>query len=683
VDGLVFSHTLRVCGFSPMSTTSHPSPLPEDITAALRVVGVGKVELSVDEEALLRLLAGSVGVRSDQLMRDPVMSRVGIEERLSRLEAAGLLSRREMISREAAWVFLTRAGCRAIGVPYRRLDVRALDHRYYVNEVRLSVLASSPAGIWCPERFLPGRGSPRSKEWPDAVLTLGHRSYAIEVELSMKVDWRLRGLVVQKASRHDAVVYFCPARTFSRVSAVVAGLGLGNVHVRLLECEPPRPAVRFPRAKRGAPPLPGERAIAVWVSEQRMVRLDHLACLLGVAMPEAERRLAEFVEIGSLGRGPGLAGEEDWFWLRPRGERLAANGIGPVESGRFARYERMAVVNGLRLALESSKSGSRWVSREVWRAGDGRGVAWQHAPDGVVLGPDGSRMAVYVLLRLNRNQKVPGLLRRFSASFDRVLCVGPPRVRMALAEMARRGGLANVEFADVKGKRAVAAPPPSRGRMRGPLPERTAVPADVRRAVRLCGEEGYLSLAELVSLTGCSDSGGVEALQVAEALGMVRDDWRDALGRQVFAATDRGLRFAELPLRAVQGWQVSKTVGIREVVVAARAELAGPSSGVCWVSGRMLGGAVGRGPRRLKALVAEGERTRAVEVMGTHVERTAARLRWVLGVCDCAVLYCSPSVWEAAEKLVAKRGWDKVELRAVSASVEADRETFRKLGTGF
>jgi hypothetical protein len=295
-------------------------------------------------------------------------------------------------------------------------------------------------------------------------------------------------LILLKSRRNEVVVYFCRGSALRAVSEAVAELRVGNVAVRRLECDPPRPLLVFPPARRGVGALDGERQVAGWVSEQGAARLDHLAEVLSVSVAEADRVLDGFVEVGSLGRCPGLAGEADWFWVRHRGARLADNGLGCGEGARYSRFERLAVVNRLRLGLESSDGVGVWISGRVLRlreAEAGRGGSWQHFPDGVVIERDGSRTAVYAVLRVNRNPKIPRLLQRFAESFDRVLCLGPMRVRTAVGEMARARGLTNVVFGDLAGRKAVIGPAPSRRRILGPLPIRESVPRAVRQAVRL------------------------------------------------------------------------------------------------------------------------------------------------------------------------------------------------------
>jgi hypothetical protein len=199
--------------------------------------------------------------------------------------------------------------------------------------------------------------------------------------------------------------------------------------------------------------------------------------------------------------------------------------------------------------------------------------------------------------------------------------------------------------------------------------------------VTLCGEEGFLTAAELGQLSGSGPEELSRLLSAGVGLGLLRDDQRDALDRQVFGATSPGVRFVGLEVVAAR--RPVCDIGEHQVLVQARVESAVGVDGVRWFSRRVLAGSVGRGPRLLKGLLERDGGTYAVDVQLGPVLKTRKvreRLGWILERCDGLIVYCTVAGRPGIEAMVASQGWRDVELRAVSPTIEADREALRSRG---
>jgi hypothetical protein len=133
-----------------------------------------------------------------------------VQRVLSRLRDAGLIRTCRLLLGDPAWVIPTAAGLRAAGHSFAVWHPRVglLAHVAAVNDVRLHAQARSPESEWISERIL-ARERRMGEHLPDALVLVDGQRVAIEVELTVKSQRRLTGILDELAGRFDTVLYFC------------------------------------------------------------------------------------------------------------------------------------------------------------------------------------------------------------------------------------------------------------------------------------------------------------------------------------------------------------------------------------------------------------------------------------------------------------------------------------------
>ena len=189
---------------------------------------------------LLRWLGEQYGARVDQI---EVLLGCGprtVERSLARLRAAGLIDTRRLLVGEPSWAISTSAGLRTAGQGFGlwRPRVALLAHVAAVNDLRLHIGRRSPESEWVCERARARERQP-GEHLPDAVVITEERRVAIEVELSVKSQRRVRSILDELSSRFEAILYFCapaPHRQLSRLTETGRWPELGvrelpNLHI--------------------------------------------------------------------------------------------------------------------------------------------------------------------------------------------------------------------------------------------------------------------------------------------------------------------------------------------------------------------------------------------------------------------------------------------------------------------
>lgn len=171
---------------------------------------------------LLRWLAEQYGARIDQLEVLLVRGPRTVQRSLARLRAAGLIETRRLLVGEPAWAIPTSAGLRTTGHGFGLWHPRVglLAHVATVNDVRLHITRRSPESEWVCERSLARERQP-GEHLPDAVVITEGRRVAIEVELSVKSQRRMRAILDELSGRFETIVYFCapaPHRQLSQLA---------------------------------------------------------------------------------------------------------------------------------------------------------------------------------------------------------------------------------------------------------------------------------------------------------------------------------------------------------------------------------------------------------------------------------------------------------------------------------
>lgn len=183
----------------------------------------GKVTITARDEAVLKWIGEQYAVRLDQLQvllgrraqaqtqAEDLVSADTARRVVSRWAKAGWVERRKIYHREPEWVWLTRAGMRAVGLGYfaGAPSPVMLNHYRQVNRVRLSVEERHPTAVWACERALkPQRQRDRDTHYADAEVRIGEATIGLEVELSVKTAAKLAAIVAGLAREYRSVWYF-------------------------------------------------------------------------------------------------------------------------------------------------------------------------------------------------------------------------------------------------------------------------------------------------------------------------------------------------------------------------------------------------------------------------------------------------------------------------------------------
>jgi hypothetical protein len=171
---------------------------------------------------LLGWLGDQYAARADQLEALLGCGPRSVQRVLARLRDAGLVSTHRLLVGEPAWVTPTRAGLAACGSGFKvwQPKVGQLCHVAAVNEIRLYVQARSPSARWVSERSLARERRP-GEHLPDGVVITGGQRVAVEAELNVKSDRRVRAILDELTARFDLVLYYCapgPHRQLTRLA---------------------------------------------------------------------------------------------------------------------------------------------------------------------------------------------------------------------------------------------------------------------------------------------------------------------------------------------------------------------------------------------------------------------------------------------------------------------------------
>jgi hypothetical protein len=160
-----------------------------------------------------------------------------VQRTLARLRDHGMVTTRRLLAGEPAWVLPTTAGLRACGSSFGVWQPRVglLAHVAAVNDVRLHIQQRSPASEWIAERTL-ARDRRAGEHLPDAIVLANGQRVAIEVELTIKSQRRVTGILDELAGRFDAVVYFCAPVPHRQLTLLVDTGRWPTLGVRELPC---------------------------------------------------------------------------------------------------------------------------------------------------------------------------------------------------------------------------------------------------------------------------------------------------------------------------------------------------------------------------------------------------------------------------------------------------------------
>jgi|GEM_PF-1413435 len=179
--------------------------------------------LSARDLFVLGWVCEQYGARADQL---EILLGCGprtVQRLLARLRDAGLIGTRRLLVGESVWAIPTSKGLRTAGQGFGIWHPRlgGLAHVAAVTDVRLHIHKRSPDSEWVSERVL-ARERERGEHLPDGVVITGDRQrVAIEAELTVKSQHRVRLILDELSTRFDTVLYFCvpgPYRQLSKLA---------------------------------------------------------------------------------------------------------------------------------------------------------------------------------------------------------------------------------------------------------------------------------------------------------------------------------------------------------------------------------------------------------------------------------------------------------------------------------
>ena len=208
-----------------------------------RRADAGSVRLSERDGQLLRLIGEQYAITVDQLAR--LIGRTPRTGRWlrDRWRRAGWVESRQLTAAGPSFLWLTRAGTRVAGSPFRtwRPNAALASHIEAVTEVRL-LSEQHGLGLWVCERALAKSlcfATPVRAHLPDAVIATGDGRIAVEVELTLKSRARLEALLLELGRDYDRVWYFAVPSLVPRLRELAAALPWQNIAVHPY---PPRAA---------------------------------------------------------------------------------------------------------------------------------------------------------------------------------------------------------------------------------------------------------------------------------------------------------------------------------------------------------------------------------------------------------------------------------------------------------
>jgi hypothetical protein len=162
---------------------------------------------------------------------------------IDRWEIAGLVVYKKILADEPGYCWVTPAGLRTAGLPFRAFVPQPsnLRHLFWCVQARLALTARYPTWSWRSERWLRTELDQRIKsvKLPDALLVAEDgRTIAVEVELTQKNSIKLEEIMKARTLVYAQTVYFAPpaiARVLSRIRDQLDDIDARKVVIQLLE----------------------------------------------------------------------------------------------------------------------------------------------------------------------------------------------------------------------------------------------------------------------------------------------------------------------------------------------------------------------------------------------------------------------------------------------------------------
>ena len=215
--------------------------MPQNSTVAKR----RQVLVTERDLALLPVIAAQCAITQSQLARLLGRSEHTARSLRARWQRAGWIESRVLMVGVPPFIWLTPAGQRVCGVdwkPWRPSALGRLPHLAACTDARLMVAERVPEAVWTSERELLRAARlndvTRSRHMPDAEVTIGERTVAIEVELTAKERKRTELIVLSLLGRYDAVCYFAVGATRRQLEAIARKEHFRGLQVLELDSRP-------------------------------------------------------------------------------------------------------------------------------------------------------------------------------------------------------------------------------------------------------------------------------------------------------------------------------------------------------------------------------------------------------------------------------------------------------------
>jgi hypothetical protein len=150
---------------------------------------------------------------------------------IKKMASLGLIEKDIILHHDQAWIWLTRAGLREVGLNFNYGGAPSssrLPHLYSINQVRLAIEAKRPGDLWKSEREIrketPAAAKGETKEHtPDALLTnaTNGKVTALEIEVHAKTDDELESNLRELAVTYKSVWYFTTSATRRQVEKIL------------------------------------------------------------------------------------------------------------------------------------------------------------------------------------------------------------------------------------------------------------------------------------------------------------------------------------------------------------------------------------------------------------------------------------------------------------------------------
>lgn len=183
----------------------------------------GEIRLTDRDLWALRWIGEQYAVRVAQLARllgsqpggetsvEGTLSERRTRRIVERWTQARLVETQKILYAEPGWVWLSRAGLRAVGLQVKYLVPRPmwLSHVFWCAEVRRRLEADGDDFEWRSERLLRSFGSELNPHHlPDAELVIDNTTVAVEVELTPKHLKRLVDIVAWHTHDYEQTRYY-------------------------------------------------------------------------------------------------------------------------------------------------------------------------------------------------------------------------------------------------------------------------------------------------------------------------------------------------------------------------------------------------------------------------------------------------------------------------------------------